>query len=65
MNFVTAEFCTPAFATSTQRLPIVTDKFHNALVASFIDSGAWLRPSHKRLKNEEAYDGGLDERNTA
>ena len=26
-EFVTAEFCTPAFATSTQRLPIVTDKF--------------------------------------
>ena len=29
MNFVTAEFCTPALATSTQRLPIVTAKFQN------------------------------------
>ncbi len=42
MNFVTAEFCTLAFPTSTQRLPIVTDKFQNAMIAPFIDSGAWL-----------------------
>ena len=33
MNFVTAEFCTPAFATSTERLPIVTDKFQNAMIS--------------------------------
>ena len=26
MNFVTAEFCTPAFATSTQKLPIDLDE---------------------------------------
>ena len=42
MNFVTAEFCTPAFATKTQRLPIVTDKFQKAMIAPFIESGAWL-----------------------
>jgi len=41
MNFVTAEFCTPAFATSTQRLPLLTDKFQSALIAPFIDGGAW------------------------
>jgi hypothetical protein len=42
MNFVTAEFYTPPFATSTERLPIVTDKFQNAMIAPLIDSGAWL-----------------------
>jgi hypothetical protein len=41
MNFVTAEFCTPAFATST-KLPIVTDKFQKDMIAPFIKSGAWL-----------------------
>ena len=34
--------CTPAFATNTQRFPIVTDKFQNDMIAPFIESGAWL-----------------------
>ena len=42
MNLVTKAFCTPAFATSTHRLPIVTDKFQKDIIAPFIESGAWL-----------------------
>ena len=52
MNFVTAEFCTPAFATKTQRLPIVTDKFQKAMISlrtrktkeAFLEDGIALIP---------------------
>ena len=37
-----ASFLTPAFTSSTQRLPIVTDRFQKAMIAPFIASGAWL-----------------------
>jgi hypothetical protein len=39
----------------------VTDKFHNAMIAPFIGSGAWLQSLHKRLKNEEADTDSLEE----
>ena len=32
----------PGFTTSTQRFPIVTERFQKAMIALFIACGAWL-----------------------
>src|SRR5688572_24353925 len=38
----TASLRTLALTTSTQRLPVVTDRYQNAMITPFMDGGAWL-----------------------
>src|SRR5688572_20559232 len=38
----TASLRTVALTSNTQRLPVVTDRYQNAMITPFMDCGAWL-----------------------
>ena len=74
MKSVTIAFLTPAFTTSTHRLPIVTASSQKLISVPFIDCGAWLyanskpvaetstgRPLHRLIPVEVKYRANIEE----